>query len=378
MLKTLLVVAPAAIPLNALAQDLAHSVEELPIWTIGGIDGIGYELDRVNHVVMLSNGNVVVANYGSSELLLVDMSGKVLRVSGGEGEGPGEFSWVAHMVRLPGDTVMVSDISLDRVSFFDANLEFIRSFRLDPGVGIAQPTALGRIDGRYVIGQASVYSPGADGPQRIERDSSDVFFFDESSGDVELVLSYPGREFFIGQRQTPDGNSFFRMSRLLGHRSSVLVDGGAIMVLDNANPSVGRHGVDGRLLRAMQVTTDRVEVSSSVERLARQELLNGFRERFRPMVQDAINHNPAPDLLPAFDAVTPFVDRDSRVWISEFVLPGQETTSWSVLSRAGQLVARLELPVGARVMAAGGDRIVLRLTDELDVERLELRRVDGL
>ena len=58
-----------------------------------------YMLHNVFGATRLSDGRIVVANHGSSELRVFDEFGTHLVNWGGRGEGPGEFSGDLHQVR---------------------------------------------------------------------------------------------------------------------------------------------------------------------------------------------------------------------------------------------------------------------------------------
>ncbi len=79
-----------------------------PAVTIGGSDEReDYLLHGVADATRLSDGRIVVANGGSSEILFYDASGQYLETAGGAGEGPGEFLGLLQLLRLPGDTLLV-------------------------------------------------------------------------------------------------------------------------------------------------------------------------------------------------------------------------------------------------------------------------------
>ncbi len=79
--------------------ETAWRLSQEPVTHIGGMEGDpNQELFRVRGAIRLTNGNIVVANAGTSELRFFRADGSYLRSAGGDGDGPGEFrvvSWVS-------------------------------------------------------------------------------------------------------------------------------------------------------------------------------------------------------------------------------------------------------------------------------------------
>ena len=79
-----------------------------PAVTIGAADGEEpYLFQHAIGATRLSDGRIVVADYGSMELRIFDgASGTHLTTLGGVGEGPGEYGGLMDVERLPNDSIM--------------------------------------------------------------------------------------------------------------------------------------------------------------------------------------------------------------------------------------------------------------------------------
>lgn len=109
------------------------SVSGLPLLEIGVREGEEpYQLDRARGSVRLDDGRIVVADGGSQELRFFDKSGRYLKAVGGDGEGPGEFRFPARVRKVGGDSLLVWDQRLQRVSFFDLQGEFLGAETIRP------------------------------------------------------------------------------------------------------------------------------------------------------------------------------------------------------------------------------------------------------
>ena len=108
---------PLLVPCQTLlAQAGTWSVSKDALVSIGTVsDDSLYELNRAESAIMLSNGEIVVANRGSSQLRWYDSRGRYIRSVGRRGQGPGEFKSL-YVFEGRGDTVFVDDGQNRRVS----------------------------------------------------------------------------------------------------------------------------------------------------------------------------------------------------------------------------------------------------------------------
>lgn len=106
-----------------------------PTVSIGVLEGEEpYMLLYVTHSARLSDGRIVLANSGTSEVRMFDASGTHLLSWGRSGEGPGEFMVLDHAGPWPGDSIVTWFTSWGgRISIFDSDGSYGRSFGLRRG-----------------------------------------------------------------------------------------------------------------------------------------------------------------------------------------------------------------------------------------------------
>lgn len=94
-----------------------HPVAELPAAEVmrSLADSL---LTNVTSLDVDSRGNVYLSDWLMMQVVVLAPDGQVLRTIGREGEGPGEFRRVSSVQVLPGDSVMVHDRALQRVTVF--------------------------------------------------------------------------------------------------------------------------------------------------------------------------------------------------------------------------------------------------------------------
>ncbi|HEX2168146.1 MAG TPA: hypothetical protein VHG09_13010, partial [Longimicrobiales bacterium] len=107
------------------------SVDSTPALDLGGLGGSEeVVLFRVTGAYRLSDGRVVVADGGSSELKVFDDEGALTGTIGGPGEGPGEFRRLSYVGLLPGDSVVVWDMGQARLTVFGPDGVRARDFHI--------------------------------------------------------------------------------------------------------------------------------------------------------------------------------------------------------------------------------------------------------
>ena len=113
-------------PAVSAAETIWRLVPE-PVFSLGG-SGVVEELSlfEVAGALRLTDGRIVVADGGSRTLKVFDPAGEFVRAAGGPGEGPGEFRALNHLARLPGDSVVMFDFGLRRLTVFDATFDLQR------------------------------------------------------------------------------------------------------------------------------------------------------------------------------------------------------------------------------------------------------------
>lgn len=117
----------------------AHAALEIGVAT-GSPD---YELSDVGGALILSTGEVVVADGGSRELRFYDAGGSYMRSQGTEGEGPGEFESLDYVGLIGADTLIVYDGRLLRATLISIDGDFIGSYSI---AGATLPSVVGALE----------------------------------------------------------------------------------------------------------------------------------------------------------------------------------------------------------------------------------------
>lgn len=86
------------------------TLDPSPTLEVGEVEGAPEEVfSRISAVELLGDGGVAVGNGASGTIRVFDADGVFESEFGGEGEGPGEFSYLGDVKVVGGDTILAYD-----------------------------------------------------------------------------------------------------------------------------------------------------------------------------------------------------------------------------------------------------------------------------
>ena len=342
------------------------------ITSIGSFDGDPkIQLFQAWDATRLSNGDVVIANSGTSELKFFSREGEFLRSVGRSGGGPGEFledGSLRTLQRLPGDTVFAWDLYGQTVSVFDNFGRYIRSARLqntnrmyfmsDGGGVLADGSQL------LCLFNPTMTEPNATGLTRM---TIRLVRFNPSGDSLNTVGEFPDTETQI-QRQPPSG----LMSRTprFAKETTFRVSTDRVYVATGDSYEIRVLDTDGSLMMLVRkqyypiVVTDRLltlDVEGEHPRAVRKPNRTG-RRTFRDIE--------GPKQVPPYQSIV--VDSESNLWVEEYRFGEKLSYTWSVFDRDGVWLGTMKLPIGFEPYEIGADYVLGREEDALDVEYIKV------
>lgn len=345
---------------------------DAPILSIGRAQGADeYLFTRVT-AARLPDGGVVAAVRGMHEVRRFDPDGRHLWTSGRQGEGPGEFSGVR---LLTGCTSAQSIVAYDfnRVTVLDADGNPIQTA---PTMWDGQPVYEIRCGAgqRFVVSNSSEDPPDS-GPYRWTS-SIGVATATGSEFEVKLLRSaIPGAERVqvVMDRSVSFPRTWGKDLEFVATDEGVWLGTGDSYELELIN----WNGATARRIRwdgpDQAVTNEHVEAHrNQMRRQYAESSLSDWEARFHNRWEEEAKYLPSTFL--SFSRVL-FSD-DGNLWIEHFQRPGAERREWVVFSPAGEWLRIVNLPLRMVVQDAGADWVLVRTTDELGVERIELFALD--
>ncbi len=347
------------------------AIDSVPTLIIGGLDAPeDQQLFQVRGGRRLPDGRIVVMDGGSGELRIYDATRELVRKHGRKGEGPGEFMEARLVGGVGGDTLIVYDSRLRRVSHLHADDGFIRSYQIGAEGG-GYPVAIGiTSDGGLAVGGGMRFSSDEGFPSGAVRPNSRyVTLAPDGSvrGDWGEV---PAREMFARV-----GPGSFNVSSLPFGRATVAAAAPDRLWLGTGDAwEINVYTLDAALTRIVRFDRTQERVTDELRAAALEEQLEdaaddaaeqSIRSQFRDM--------PSPDLVPPYQVMT--IDALDHVWIGEYVLPGETVRNYTIVDAEGRAAGRITLPPRTSPLDIGADYLLGLTRDDLDVEQLTLWRL---
>ena len=359
-------------------------------WTVDSVIlDIGGDVDSVSGPVRLGDGRLAIANAGTHEVRVYDESGAQIHASGRAGDGPGEYRMLAGIWRGPGDSLLVSDFLVRRVSVLDREARFARSFSLGGHTGGLLPVG-GRIefavpqgwlaDGSVVgVTMGFTMNQAKQGPYR---DTVSALHYGPEGAVRDTIARFPGAE--TEQMTLSIGGQSISapMPVPLGRQSVTAAEGRRFYLAQNNTWEIEVRELDGRLVRLIRLkaaprplTPEHIAAhrKAQLDQIEAMPAMRSMPPAFKTQLTARIEQARYPATLPFVSSL--LVDAEGRLWAQEVPPPGVETATYAVFDESGQLLGRVTMPEDFRVASIGAEAVYGVWKDADDVEHLRAYRL---
>lgn len=340
------------------------SLVEQPLLDLGTMDEDGPEqFFRVTAVRRLGD-RIAVLNSGSRELRIFGNDGGHIGSLGGEGDGPGEFRFPTRMWKGEGDSIVIWDPRLRRVT----HLELVSAAARVVAVSEAlpNPQILTRLDDGRLILTSEMLDLSNGGAFR----TMDAAFrlLDPAGQVIDTLPVQPLGEYGtlgeVGMIGTP----------LFGARMAASGHGRGYWVGTGRSEEVRHYSPEGALqLIARWPELDR-DVGAGDAQLDLDAQLARADEEMHERIQQLHRARPIAEAFPAHGSI--IAAMDGGVWVQEYERPtGTGVPWWTVFDSTGVLVGRISVPTSFRMLEIGGDHVLGVFRDEVGVEHVRMHRL---
>lgn len=341
------------------------ALDSAPHVSIGGAEATGpSQLFRVQGIHVDAAQRIWVADGQSGELRIFHADGSPWKIRGGRGEGPGEFLQIRLLGATPDGSVLVGDSRTDRITVFDPEGEFVRTWRL-PASERPAPRPFDVFRDGSILGQLPRIVPAqALQPGQLLPDSVELVRTVPDSTSVEPYGLAPGPLWlWTGQNQ---------VALPFTVNASFDVVGKAV------------HLVSGPAFRIRVLQGGRLRESYGVQRRARPvgvsdlEAYRDFVEEYipesaRPDYLAALDNERRPSLLPAYDRV--LASADGHMWAQVYESDLGSAHAWDVFDDERRFVGRVRAPSALYPMVITGKDVVGVWRDPMGVEYVRAYRI---
>lgn len=351
------------------------SVGAEPVLSIGTFQGDTLQqLYRVQGAARLSDGRIVVANAGSGEIRVYGPDGAFGGSHGGRGRGPGEFQFPALAGVLGGDTLVVTDYQLRRISLIHAADGHLRSSAVDEEAGGAL-FPHGILDNRTVVVGGGFYFSSDDDTQLSNgyvRPPTSYLALELDGSLARDFGELPGSEFFMNVSQSGGGTMMFARLIPFGKSPREAVSRDRFFYGSGDTWEVRAFDSRGDLVRIIRRDREpRPVTAEDLDAHLQERLDEAEDEDARASVRRSHAEMPTPELMPAFGSLV--ADTEGHLWVERFRGPGEGgSPRYDVFDGEGRLVASVEMPVDMEILEIGGNYLLGLYRDELEVEYVRM------
>lgn len=347
--------------------DAVWRLSEAPELDLVGDPAKESPLFRVAGAVRLSDGTIVVADGGSTRLRVFDRAGTETHQIGKSGAGPGEFQGISYFGKLRGDSLVVADFRLGRVTVFDARGTLARQSSWGKTPESPRSSVIGVFGNGALLGRGFV--PVETPPPHGQRRYAMTFYHLAADGTVADTLGdFAGNETYF----VPIERGFRVEPARFAKTTSFVAAGDRFYVAPNESYEVLVFSQSGTPLTRIRKDHELRAVQTTDLDRDREVRMNDRRDdNARKELDVLLKEMPAPPTMPAFDRIA--VDDAQNVWVRDYVPPGDTTAAaWLVFDREGALRARLQAPRGFEPTHIGDDFMLGIWKDENGVEHVQL------
>ena len=351
--------------------------------TIGMLDGSAeYQFHDVVAAARQSDGDLVVIDGGTREVRLYDGLGTFLTKFGGRGSGPGEFQNPVQVLVLPGDTLLVWDDALARVTRFDpvGNLVDMRTVDrgtvakaveppLYPGTGRLLP------DGDLLVrlteksGVKQVRKSGKQGSSDESRARSGALRVSADYAQVDTLMFFGDAEQVTVSAPWGD----WRIAPPRAKTTVMAVQGSEsrICIGDQKAAEISCFGPDASRTSIRWIPQEVAVSEADVTRWRDTTVAMLAGKLSESEVLSVLDQVTVPAVRPPFSAI--LLDAAGNLWVEQGPSSNgdPESTDYLVFDPAGALLGTVVLPQ-VQVLDIGDDYIIGVYEDDLEVEYLQL------
>lgn len=340
-----------------------------PVLRVGVAEGdAAYQFGAVAGAVRLADGGIAVADRQSGDVRWYDARGRHVRTVGRKGGGPGEFTRIGWLQAV-GDSLVVGDGGASRVTVLGPDGAVLRTTAMADDASGRRPRPVAPLPGGAVL--ASLGAPFA--PARAASGARDSVAYLRQAGDGAAPVAlgrFPGPERVVRVA----GNSVSVMDVPFGRRDHVAVRGDGFYYGSADRAEVGRYDARGRLVGLVRWGGAPRPVTPADVAGYHERTLAGADPAARPGMQRMLADLPFPQAMPAYSGI--LVDRAGALWVQEYAPSEEDPVRWTVFDADGRQLGTLAMPPRFRLTDAGPDYVLGVGRDDMDVEQVQLFRLD--
>jgi hypothetical protein len=320
------------------------------------------------YAVRLSDGGIVVGNRGTAELFFFDSRGRFLRVTGRQGDGPGEFQRLFGLFRCQNDTLVVLELS--RMSILDREGTFLRTVPLFTD-GMPQSRSVSAVSSDCSAGLFTAnVSPRPELVPGVNDMLATVIWATLQDGSQDTLATVVRDQAHLWERAGEAMDIWLPFAQA----AVWAVSGDEVALGRGAGFEIEVFERSGRLTRLVRwdavrspiTDRDRDDLSETLEEFFEE---NPEERRYWP----AVERIPLPEAKPAYTRI--LAGDEGTIWVQQSGKWPDHAEAWWVFDASGHWLGAVEMPAGLLVLAIDDEFVVGLFRDEFDTESIRLHRL---
>jgi hypothetical protein len=318
---------------------------------------------NVRYVARGSHGEIVVHNWSTRELRVFRANGTYLASFGRAGAGPNEFRNMSVSARV-GDTLIITDHGLDRITRFVIGQGFIETKPTRPG-----GTLVDIVD-RLQSGDYFVQEMRPARADRLNGVSIDSFRLGVMTSSASPTVRWFGR--FAGWPYfswSPKGSAHVEMVTVypLGSAIRTTALGNEMLVGYTGSASLQVVDVAGKIVRNISLPLRLQPFDERQIARAQREAIDGSNDpRAKLMQAEMYKPEHRGRNAPLYTSLKP--SRDGSLWVQLFKYAKSDTTRYLVVDSRGKSVATVSVPPNITLYEVDKDYVLGVAKDDDGVE----------
>lgn len=317
------------------------------------------QLVRVTGAAVRSDGRIVVADGGASEVRLFEPDGTPMAAFGREGGGPGEFAGMSFFHLLPRDSAVVYDRRNRRLTVVTPAMELGRTVQPgdDGSAGISSVVAMLPSGRAVALGAAGFGGTPTTGVY----DGAGPVVLLGPAGEVGDTLGvFPNRSSYIRF-----GEGSINILRVpFGAETSFAAGDDRVHIGTAKMFEILSFSADAELVRILRVEAPPRPVTDEDLRRFIEDAAAAAPEQARAGLRTMYGEVPLPERMPAYGDL--IEDAAGNLWVERYRTPSEGPTTWMVFAPDGRPLGTVETPAGVRLLEIGEDYILGSGADALD------------
>ena len=346
-----------AVPVTTAAQAPATwRMADAPTVSIGANE----EFAGVTSATFFSDGAFVIGDVMNARLSVFNSQGRLEKIIGRKGAGPGEFSNLAWARTYRGDSIATYDLAQRRVTVFSRSGTHARTVNIaSPGNGWG-PEAIALLDDGRILVQTTRSIGAESAAPGVHVADMELWLYSAAGEPLNRVVSN-----LVNMQWVKLATPRLLMPRPFAVASLIAIGDTSVFISDSSDAPIRKVNVAGAELGRIGTRSatrtpskDHVAVYRESQLATARRSSNANAVVMQTRILDA---TPYPDHVPAFRRM--FVDRDGRLWVQEYPEARSTQQRFRVYASDGRLLANAVGPKDGRVLDVRGTQALAAWTD---------------